>query len=191
VQRTHAAIERALAGVIAPLGTLAVLVSETITNSVAVVMLRATLAEHLERQQRRARAAREQTALGAIREAVLATPADRAPVVIATREGRAILQAVAGEPPPASAVPGRSRPVTASVQVAVLAALVDGPKLGCSLRDELATRFERAEVGRALEGLQHRGSIHAIERRGRRTTWALTLPGEGEARAAIDRQVAA
>lgn len=95
--RTHEAIESALRGV-ASLALVALLVGETPLASTAHLLTRAGLDEHLRRQQARCTDGAQQRALGDIREAVRATPPHRAPVLIATKEGRAILQWVEGEP---------------------------------------------------------------------------------------------
>lgn len=93
VARTHQAIERALAGT-KELGHVAVLVAETLTESTAIVLTRGELAEHLQRVQAHTLDAPGQRVIADIETAVAATPRRQTPVLIATREGRAILQAV-------------------------------------------------------------------------------------------------
>lgn len=93
VARTHQAIEKALAGAV-ELGRLAVLVGEALTESTAIVLTRDELVEHLQRVQAHTLDAAGQRVIADIETAVAATPRRRTPVLIATREGHTILQAV-------------------------------------------------------------------------------------------------
>lgn len=92
VARTHQAIERALAG--KELARAAVLVGETLTESTVVVLTRDEFVEHLQRVQAHTLDAPGQRVIADIEDAVTKTPRRRVPVLIATREGRAIFQTV-------------------------------------------------------------------------------------------------
>lgn len=98
VARTHEAIENALRGV-ATLALVALLVSEDPWTTKPAMLTRAALVEHLQRQQARTLDAAGQRVLADIAAAVRATPPHRVPVLIATKEGRAILQWVESEVP--------------------------------------------------------------------------------------------
>jgi hypothetical protein len=172
VARTHEAIEKALTGAKVKVGALAVLAIEDASTTKPIVLSRAELVEHLQRQQARTLDAPGQRVIADITAAVQATPPHRAPVIIATKEGRAILQWVEGEP--------AAQPVTSTARSEVLRLLLDGPRLGWDIRDELV-RFRRDVVGQAISGLAAEGAIEAIERRGRLVTWQLTAKGRAMA----------
>ncbi len=91
VRRTHQAIERAVRRVAGPIGTIGVLVGEGRLMSTAEAVSRAALEEHLVRRGRVTHGL-EGMRLIAIADEVRATPSHLAPVVIACKEGRTILQ---------------------------------------------------------------------------------------------------
>lgn len=180
VARTHQTIETALRGV-ASLALVALLVGETPLASTAHLLTRQGLDEHLQRQQARCVHEAQQRAIGDIRAAVKTAPPNRAPVLIATREGRVILQWVEGEPPPAPevrAVADRRSVahVTGEARRAVMRILAREPKTGVYLREALS-RYRPSVIGDAITVLHAEGLIEATERRGRWVTWQITDAG--------------
>lgn len=178
VARTHQAIERALAGV-KVVGVVALLVLESAHTSTPFVLTRDELAEHLQRQHARCLDGAGQRVLGDIREAVSATPPHQAPVLIATREGCAVLQWVEGEPPPPSSTAAEM------ARAGVLRLLLSGPRTGWDMRDALEPSIARKRTEEAIQALREEGKIVDTERRGRWVTWTLTVAGAAVARAAL------
>ena len=91
VRRTHEAIETAVRRMRGPIGELGVLVGERRLVSIAHPMTRAGLEALLVRRSRYTHGL-ERLRVLAVADAVRASPEHLAPVVIATTEGRVILQ---------------------------------------------------------------------------------------------------
>lgn len=185
--RTHKAIEKALVGVKVALGMVALLVGENAGTTQVFMLTRAEFLEHLERQQARCLDAAGQRVIADIREAVRTTPPHRAPVLIVTRENRAILQWVEGEPPEAAP---RGCTVTGPARTDVVRLLASGPRDGVTIREKLSARHPSTKIGDAITALHAAGLIEDTARRGRWVTWRLTAEGQRAAAALLGKAAA-